>query len=157
MPGDLLESTARSLHYRLACAQRDGRAPSIVAGVVRDGRLVWSAGVGAVAGEPHRVAYRIASITKTFTAVLILQLRDEGKLDLTDPLRTYLPEIDSPSTVAQVLTHLSGLTSELPGEWFERVSGSGYCRPDLGAAGWPVTVGGGSAAALLECRVRPAR
>ncbi len=124
MPGDLLESTARSLHYRLACAQRDGRAPSIVAGVVRDGRLVWSAGVGAVAGEPHRVAYRIASITKTFTAVLILQLRDEGKLDLTDPLRTYLPEIDSPSTVAQVLTHMSGLTSELPGEWFERVSGS---------------------------------
>ena len=125
MPEDLLESTARSLHYRLACAQRDGRAPSIAAGVVRGGRLVWSAGVGAMVGEPKDVAYRIASITKTFTAVLVLQLRDEGKLDLTDPLPTYLPEIDSRSTLAQLLAHTSGLTSELPGEWFERVTGSG--------------------------------
>ena len=57
--------------------------------------------------------YKVASITKLFTSVLILQLHDEGKLDVTAPARTYLPELEGlPAgavTVRQLLNHTSGL------------------------------------------------
>ena len=64
----LLESTRRALVHRLARAQAEGRAPSLVAGMVRDGQLVWWAGRGRVDGErpDADTQYRIGSITKTF-------------------------------------------------------------------------------------------
>src|SRR3712207_8372241 len=87
----VLPSTARTLLARTARVQRDGRAPSLVAGVVRDGGLAWSAGRGDVA-EPHTdVQYRLGSISKTVTAVAVLRLRDEGRLDLDDPLEQHVP------------------------------------------------------------------
>ena len=60
--------------------------------------LVWSAGIGFADVAARRAAtpktlYRIASITKTFTATAIMQLRDEGKLALDDPAVAYLPEL----------------------------------------------------------------
>jgi D-alanyl-D-alanine carboxypeptidase len=119
----LLPATERALLHRLAVAQRDGRAPSLVAGVVRDGSLAWSAVRGTVDGGVD-AAYRIGSITKTFTAVLVLQLRDEGALELTDPLDRHLPEVAGPATLLQLLSHSAGLTSELPGPWWERVEGT---------------------------------
>ncbi|SDS12137.1 CubicO group peptidase, beta-lactamase class C family [Friedmanniella luteola] len=118
----LLPSTERALLHRLAVAQADGRAPSVVAGVVRDGSLAWSAGRGA-GGADVDAAYRIGSITKTFTAVLILQLRDEGALALTDPLERHVPGVAGTATLLQLLTHAGGLTSERPGAWWERVEG----------------------------------
>ena len=70
MPEPVLPSTARVLLARTARVQREGRAPSLVAGVVRDGGLAWSAGRGAVP-EPHTdVQYRLGSISKTVTAVV---------------------------------------------------------------------------------------
>lgn len=57
--------------------------------------------------------YKVASITKLFTSVLILQLHEEGKLDLAAPARAYLPELDGlpagAATVHQLLNHTSGL------------------------------------------------
>ncbi len=57
--------------------------------------------------------YKIASITKAFTAVLILQLRDAGKLDLDKPIKTYLPSYTGPAasrvTIHQLLNHTSGI------------------------------------------------
>ncbi len=66
-------------------------------------------------GVPASAAtrYKVASITKLFTSVLILRLHDEGKLDLAAPLRTYLPELEAApagrATVHQLLNHSSGL------------------------------------------------
>src|SRR6185312_3707873 len=90
MPDPVLPTTARALLARTARAQRDGRAPSLVAGVVRDGGLVWSVGRGTVA-EPHTdVQYRLGSISKTVTAIAVMRLRDEGLLHLDDPLERHL-------------------------------------------------------------------
>jgi CubicO group peptidase (beta-lactamase class C family) len=120
----VLPSTARTLLARTARAQRDGRAPSLVAGVVRDGGLAWSAGRGDVP-DPHTdVQYRIGSISKTVTAVTVMRLRDEGRLGLDDPLGLHVPGTPlGDRTVGQLLSHLAGATSESPGSWWERVPG----------------------------------
>jgi CubicO group peptidase (beta-lactamase class C family) len=120
----VLPSTARTLLARTARVQRDGRAPSLVAGVVRDGGLAWSAGRGDVADPVTDVQYRLGSISKTVTAVAVLRLRDEGRLDLDDPLEKHVPGTPlGDRTVGQLLSHLAGATAESPGGWWERVPG----------------------------------
>jgi CubicO group peptidase (beta-lactamase class C family) len=122
---DLLPATARTLLAHTARAQCDGRVPSLVAGVVRDGRLAWSAGRGAVPGLHTDVQYRLGSITKTVTAVTVLRLRDAGALDLDDPLERHLPGTPlGGRTIGQLLAHLAGAGSESPGGWWERTAGT---------------------------------
>jgi CubicO group peptidase (beta-lactamase class C family) len=142
MPEPVLPTTARVLLTRTARVQREGRAPSLVAGVVRDGGLAWSAGRGEVA-DPHTdVQYRLGSISKTVTAVVVMRLRDEGRLTLDDPLERHLPGTPfGDRTVGQLLSHLAGASAESPGGWWERVPGGSLAdldlRPDdvvLGAA-----------------------
>ena len=129
----VLPATARTLLARTARVQRDGRAPSLVAGVVRDGGLAWSAGRGDVP-EPHAgVQYRLGSISKTVTAVVVLRLRDEGLLHLDDPLDRHLPGTPvGDRTVGQLLSHLAGASAESPGDWWERVPGGSLADLDLG-------------------------
>ena len=120
----LLDSTARRLLARTARAQRESRVPSLVAGVVREGGLVWSAGRGDVA-EPHTdVQYRLGSISKSVTAVAVMRLRDEGLLGLDDPLDRHVPGTPfGDRTIGQLLSHTAGLRAESPGDWWERVEG----------------------------------
>ncbi|WP_424184113.1 serine hydrolase domain-containing protein [Actinokineospora sp. G85] len=125
----MLQTTEFALLHRLATEQAGSRAPSLVAGVVRRGELVWHGARGTVDGrEPTAdTQYRIGSITKTFIGVLVMRLRDEGKLDLNDPLDAHLPGTAFGSaTVAQLLAHTSGLTSESPGLWWERTPGGDW-------------------------------
>jgi CubicO group peptidase (beta-lactamase class C family) len=133
MPESVLPTTARVLLARTARVQREGRAPILVAGVVRDGGLAWSTGRGEVA-EPHTdVQYRLGSISKTVTAVLVMRLRDEGLLHLDDPLEKHLPGTPlGDRTVGQLLSHLAGASAESPGGWWERVPGGSLADLDLG-------------------------
>jgi CubicO group peptidase (beta-lactamase class C family) len=122
--------------------QREGRAPSLAAGVVRDGGLAWSTGRGAVP-EPHTdVQYRLGSISKTVTAIAVMRLRDEGLLHLDDALDRHLPGTPfGHRTIGQLLSHLAGGAAESPGGWWERTPGGSLAdltlTPDsvvLGAA-----------------------
>ncbi len=131
-PEQLLPGTRRALLHRLAVGQAEGRTPSLVAAVVRGGRPVWTDS-RSMSGE-HRpddnVQYRIGSLTKTFVAVLVLRLRDEGALDLNDPLERHLPGTDAGSLmIRQLLSHTSGLAAETPAPWWERTPGD--LRPEL--------------------------
>ena len=120
---DVLPGTAHQLLARVAEAQTNARLPSLVGGVVRDGSLAWSGGRGRVGDGPPGAdtQYRIGSISKTFTAVLVMRLRDEGALALTDRFEAHVP--GSPfgdRTVGQLLSHGAGLQAETSGEWWER-------------------------------------
>src|SRR5688572_21233339 len=140
MPEAVLPTTARLLLARTARAQRDGRAPSLVAGVVRDGGLAWSAGRGEVA-EPHTdVQYRLGSISKPVTAIVVLRLRDEGLVHLDDPLDRHLPGTPlGDRTIGQLLSHLAGASAESPGGWWERTAGG--TLDDLGIGPDDVVLG----------------
>ena len=94
-----------------------GVSPSISAAVVKDGKVVYAKGFGfadlenSVPATPESV-YRIGSITKQFTATMIMQLVREGKLKLDQPFQTILPETPKAwekVTVRQLLNHTSGI------------------------------------------------
>jgi CubicO group peptidase (beta-lactamase class C family) len=129
----LQPTTTSHLDRVLATAQRDGRLPSVVAGVVRDGELVWSGAAGALDGRAGGPApdvdtqYRMGSITKTFVAVAVLRLRDAGHLELTDRFGDHVPSVPfGEVTIEQLLTHAGGLQAETPGPWWERTPGGDW-------------------------------
>lgn len=119
------EGLSAELRAIVAKAQAERRLPSIAAAVVRGGDVVWADAVGLADAEQGEDAtpdhqYRIGSITKTFTAVAVMQLRDEGKLELEDRLDAHL---DVPArgdlTLRRMLSHGSGLQREIPGDVWE--------------------------------------
>ena len=108
----------------VAARAAEHHCPTVAWGVVRDGRLALSGGVGPV--DEHSV-YRIASMTKSFSAAATLMLRDDGVLRLDDPVATYdasldalrSPTSDAPAlTIRDLLTMSSGLVTDDP--WADR-------------------------------------
>jgi CubicO group peptidase (beta-lactamase class C family) len=101
--------------------QREKRLPSLAAAVFRDGELVWERAVGlaevdsGVEATPD-TQYRVGSITKTFTAAAIMQLRDAGKLDLEDTLERHIEGAAHRPTIRRLLSHTSGLQRETQDE-----------------------------------------
>lgn len=104
--------------------------PGVSVGVVYDQRLVWSKGFGFANVEQRlpmtaQTRFRIASNSKLFAAIAIMQLREAGKLRLDDPVVKYLPWFtpkpagpdDGPITIEQLLSHSSGLQREAGDHW----------------------------------------
>lgn len=126
----LTAQTAHRVDELIAQGQAAGRTPALVGAVVRDGVLAHfsAAGVDPATGlsptpDTH---FRIGSITKTLTATMVMQLRDEGRLALDDLLYRHLPgtPVGSAITIRQLLGHVSGLQREPDGQWWERVDGT---------------------------------
>ena len=99
--------------------------PGLVIGVVHDQEVVWSKAYGHAdleRGTPMRTdsIFRIASHSKLFTSIAVLQLRDAGKLRLDDPITDHLPWFDmqnpypeaEPIRISHLLTHSAGLPRE---------------------------------------------
>ncbi len=122
----------RLLAARTAEEQANHRVPSLAAGLARRGALVWSGGRGRIHGAngpvpDADVQYRAGSITKTFVAAAVLRLRDEGRLDLSDPVGQYFDAADvSHLTIGQLLSQTSGLRAETSGPWWERTEGAPF-------------------------------
>jgi CubicO group peptidase (beta-lactamase class C family) len=110
----------------------DSHIPGLVFGIVANGRLVYVRGVGVQDLESNRpvtadTLFRIASMTKAFTALTVLNLRDQGKLQLDALAETYVPEMrgwkyptqDSPRIrVRDLLNHTAGFVTDDP--WGDR-------------------------------------
>ncbi len=126
-------STSRHLDRRLAGIQRESRLPSVAAGIVRDGRLVWGRAIGTLdgraGGEPADLdtQYRMGSITKPFVAVAVMRLRDAGRLELEDRFEDHVPGSQlGRATIAQLLSHAAGIQAETNGPWWERTPGGSW-------------------------------
>ncbi|HET8528827.1 MAG TPA: serine hydrolase domain-containing protein [Gaiellaceae bacterium] len=104
------DALARELQRLVAREQREKRIPSIAAAVLRDGETAWQTAVGEDATPDTQ--YRLGSITKTFTAAAVLQLRDAGRLDLEDPLDRHVDGAAHAPTLRRLLSHTSGLQRE---------------------------------------------
>jgi D-alanyl-D-alanine carboxypeptidase len=104
--------------------------PGVAVGVVSNQDLIWSKGFGfadlkAKVPMTATTKIRMASNSKLFTAIAIMQLREEGKLSLDDPVVKYLPwfkakpagDDDGPITIEQLLSHSSGLQREAGDHW----------------------------------------
>ncbi len=114
-----------------AFAERS-RVPGIAYGILIDGRLAHSGAAGyrdarTKAPVDADTVFRIASMTKSFTALCIMRLRDDGKLSLDDPAERYVPELaglvyptaDSPRiTIRHLLSHAEGFPEDNP--WGDR-------------------------------------
>ncbi len=132
LPGDPLRAVDRAF---AAFAAAPSGPPGLAWGVVNDGVLIHAGGAGTlVAGADRRPGpesvFRIASMTKSFTAATILLLRDEGRLTLDDPVARHVPELvdlrgptrDSPPvTIRHLLTMSAGLATDDP--WGDRLQG----------------------------------
>ncbi|MDM8002170.1 MAG: serine hydrolase domain-containing protein, partial [Bacteroidota bacterium] len=120
--------------YRTFAAEN--HLPGIAYSIITDTSLAWSGATGysnLADSTPVTVstAFRAASMTKSFTALAILRLRDEGKLRLDDPVSRWLPELDSlyylsddapVLTIRHLLTHTGGFPQDDP--WADRQLGT---------------------------------
>ncbi|MCZ2474324.1 beta-lactamase family protein [Aquirufa ecclesiirivi] len=111
------------------------KLPSVVYGLVYQGQLVHTQSIGLANIKQQipassQVDYRIASMTKSFTTMTILKLRDEGKLQLDEPAHHYIPELknqryvtkDAPEiTIRHLMTHAAGFPEDNP--WGDRQLG----------------------------------
>ncbi|MFF9429227.1 serine hydrolase domain-containing protein [Streptomyces sp. NPDC090303] len=118
-------ATQRALDAAVA-----GGVPGAVA-QARDGHGRWTGTAGARGGDDR---YRVGSITKTFTATVLLQLQAEGRIDLDDPVEKWLPGVvrghghdGRRITVRQLLNHTSGIYSYTSDPGFQaKVFGPGF-------------------------------
>lgn len=110
---------------RLELGQSTGRLSGVVGAVFDRYGFVWAGAAGDCPGLEAQ--YRIGSITKTLTAALVLQARDEGLLTLDDTLGTHLGPVGyAEATVRELLSHTSGMQSEPAGPWWERTRGADF-------------------------------
>ena len=112
----------------------DSSCPGASLGVVVDGEIISVAGGvvnlnTGVEATPDTV-FQIGSVTKTWTATLVMQLVDAGKVDLNAPLRTYLPEFattDEAASAGVTVRHLLAHNSGIEGDVFDDVGTNDDC------------------------------
>lgn len=111
----------------LEVAHKEGPRSGFAAAIVTGDTILWSGSIGEMTGTGAEalpvtpdLPMHVGSITKIFTALAVMQLVEQGKLDLDANLRSYLPEFSIQSrfgngefTLRQMLTHYSGLPSDL--------------------------------------------
>jgi D-alanyl-D-alanine-carboxypeptidase/D-alanyl-D-alanine-endopeptidase len=130
-----MTSTFAQIDAAYAAFAQQENIPGVVAGIVHEGRLVHVTALGKAEIEASRqvtahTAFRIASMTKSATALGILALRDQGRLALDAPLAEYVPQFaavpaatrdSAPVTVRHLLTHTAGFVTDDP--WGDRMLG----------------------------------
>ncbi len=137
LPDDSLDGTLARLDKRIATEVASRKWPDLAVGLVAGGKLTWWKGYGEVDAIRHapvtdETYFRVGSITKTFTGLALLQLQEQGKLSLDDPLEKFIPEVKGvvyptsekpPIRLRHLVTHTSGLPS-----WFKAVDYSDLSR-----------------------------
>lgn len=129
--GNLESSIAQKIDSVYLAKMKDKKVVGASLAIVKGGELVYAQGYGfqdeenAIKANPNTV-YRIGSCTKSFTALAIMKLHEEGKLNINDPIQKYIPSIkikdqqgNQPSLlIKDMLSHQSGLPSDMMNGFF---------------------------------------
>src|SRR5215467_2466616 len=130
----MIEAVLPRLTARIHQVMGQQGVPGVALGLIEDQQVLWSGGFGYADVGSQRAMDAdsicgVASITKTLTATAIMQLRDQGRLSLDDPVGRFIPEIRKVRrrfgtlkdlTLRRLMTHRSGLVGEAPtGHWWE--------------------------------------
>jgi CubicO group peptidase (beta-lactamase class C family)/D-alanyl-D-alanine dipeptidase len=124
-------AAAETLERFIAHEMADKELPALSVALVDDQEIVWARGFGFA--DPQKkvpataeTVYRVGSVSKLFTDIAVMQLAEQGKLDLDAPVTRYLPELrprnpfGKPVTLRQLMSHRSGLVREPPvGHYFD--------------------------------------
>jgi D-alanyl-D-alanine carboxypeptidase len=120
-------SIAAAIDKEVAAAVAAGESPGLQVAVFKDGKPVLVKGYGLASIElkvpvTNDSIFRIGSVTKQFTAAVLLQLQEEGKLSLDDKLAKYYPDFPRAAdiTLQQMLHHTSGIHSYTDDEGFAK-------------------------------------
>jgi CubicO group peptidase (beta-lactamase class C family)/D-alanyl-D-alanine dipeptidase len=130
-PARKYEAAAAALELFIEREVKDKDLPALSIALVDDQEIVWARGFGLAnpkGSTPATAAtvYRVGSVSKLFTDIAVMQLVEQGKLDLDAPVTRYLPDFkpanpfDKPITLRQLMAHRSGLVREPPvGNYFD--------------------------------------
>ena len=127
-----VQAAVEYVRAHLECAREDRDIPGLSAAIVYQGETLWAGGYGyadAAAARPATAdtVYPLASITKVVTCCAVMRLRDEGKLQLDDPISRFIqpfpvrkpsPETPEP-TLRQIASHTAGFQRETPSDAWE--------------------------------------
>ena len=124
----LAQMDEEQLHHYLERVRMETGAPGISVAVAQHGKIILSVGVGQAELDnmtpvTGATVHNIASISKTHAAVAIMQLVEQGKVNLDKPIQTYVPYFPEkrwPVTVRHILTHTSGIRHYKRGEFGEQ-------------------------------------
>jgi len=137
-PEERYRPVAEALTRFIESQMAEKRIPGLAIAIVDDQRVVWSRGFGTTRAGltvpvTAQTAFRVASVSKLFTDVAVMQLVEQGRLALDSPVTTYTDAVPAnpfgtPFTVRQLLSHRAGIVREPPvGHYFDPTS------PDLEA------------------------
>ncbi|CAN5490286.1 serine hydrolase [soil metagenome] len=126
---------SKALETAIRQEMNDKGLPALSIVLVRDQKIVWEAAFGEEKPKTPASAstiYRVGSVSKLFTDIALMQLVEQGRVDLDAPVRRYLPDFhpvnpfdNSEITLRQLMTHRSGLVREPPvGHYFDPTSPS---------------------------------
>jgi len=122
-----LKDAINDIRHYVGRLKVDRSIPGLSIAVIKDQDLIWTEGFGladhrrGIPASP-RTVYRIASLTKIFTATLAMKFRDEGLINLDDPITAHINNLEltnpypdpQPVTFRQLLSHTSGLPQNIP-------------------------------------------
>ena len=130
-PPERYRDAVQALEQFIAHEVADKQLPALSIALVDDQTVVWARGFGFADPEKKTPAtadtvYRVGSVSKLFTDLAVMQLVEQGKLDLDAPVTKYLPDFKpvnpfgKPITLRQLMSHRSGLVREPPvGNYFD--------------------------------------
>jgi CubicO group peptidase (beta-lactamase class C family)/D-alanyl-D-alanine dipeptidase len=130
-PAAPYQETARQLTRLIGHEMRDKQIPSIAIALVEDQKIVWAQGFGwqdAAQKIPATAdtIYRVGSVSKLFTDIGVMEMVEQGKLDLDVPVERYIPDFHphnpfgGPITLRELMAHRAGLVREPPvGNYFD--------------------------------------
>ena len=128
-PKQQAETDFAAIDQYIATQMNELGIPGMALGVIQDGQIVHLQGFGTADSSGRTVTpqtpFHIGSVTKSFTALAVMQLVEEGKIDLDAPVETYLPwfeladkEAAARLTVRNLLNHATGISTKDGNEAF---------------------------------------